>query len=173
MTEPLTLQEALKTAIEYETRVRDLYQEAVGKATEDIGRRIFQTLANEEQGHLDYLESRVAEWEKTGSVVAEEVETVLPSPERITEGVAALEKTMEGRDWSVELELLRRALQAETETGDFYRRMVGELPPEHAKLFRRFMEIEDGHQALVQAEIDALSGSGFWFDSMEFRPEAG
>ena len=38
---------------------------------------------------------------------------------------------------------------------------------------RRFMEIEEGHQAIVQAEIDALSGHGAWFDFTEIRFEMG
>lgn len=40
-------------------------------------------------------------------------------------------------------------------------------------MFRHFLEIEDGHTAIVQAEIDALEGNGFWFDFAEFDLEAG
>ena len=39
------------------------------------------------------------------------------------------------------------------------------------KMFARFVEIEEGHQAIVKAEIDAVSGSGFWFDFNEFSLE--
>ena len=39
------------------------------------------------------------------------------------------------------------------------------------EMFRRFVEIEEGHQKIVQAEIDCVSGAGFWFDSMEFKLE--
>ena len=39
--------------------------------------------------------------------------------------------------------------------------------------FGRFLEIEQGHQAIVRAEIDALTGMGFWFDFQEFDLEAG
>ena len=49
--------------------------------------------------------------------------------------------------------------------------MVSELPPEGRALFERFLEIEQGHVAIVQAEIDAVSGLGFWFDVQEFRLE--
>jgi hypothetical protein len=34
------------------------------------------------------------------------------------------------------------------------------------------VEIEAGHEAIVQAEIDALNGLGFWFDFTEFRLES-
>jgi hypothetical protein len=51
--------------------------------------------------------------------------------------------------------------------------MVRELPPEGQSLFSRFLEIEDGHGAIVQAEIDNVKQMGFWFDLKEFDLEAG
>jgi peptide deformylase len=39
-------------------------------------------------------------------------------------------------------------------------------------MFARFLEIEEGHARIVQAEIDTLTGMGFWFDVQEFRLEA-
>ena len=68
---------------------------------------------------------------------------------------------------------MRRALAEEEETSAFYQRMVRELPPEGQALFGRFLEIEDGHATVVQAEIDSVSQMGFWFDLKEFDLEAG
>jgi len=51
--------------------------------------------------------------------------------------------------------------------------MVRELPEEGQNLFSRFLEIEDGHAAVVQAEMDSVSHSGFWFDLKEFDLEVG
>jgi len=39
-------------------------------------------------------------------------------------------------------------------------------------LFSKFLEIEDGHLAIVQAQLDSVQGMGFWFDIAEFRLEA-
>jgi rubrerythrin len=69
--------------------------------------------------------------------------------------------------------MLQKALLAEIETANFYQRMVKELPADHQPLFKRFLEIEEGHQLIVQTEIDQLSGFGFWFDFQEFDLEAG
>ena len=68
---------------------------------------------------------------------------------------------------------IKKALDAETETSSFYRRMVDELPEEGKVMFSRFLEIEEGHQAIVQAEIDALSGAGYWFDFPDISMEMG
>jgi hypothetical protein len=49
--------------------------------------------------------------------------------------------------------------------------MVSTLDGEGQQLFKRFVEIEEGHEAIVQAEIDCVSNSGFWMDTMEFGLE--
>jgi hypothetical protein len=51
--------------------------------------------------------------------------------------------------------------------------MVATLDADGKRLFERFVEIEEGHLAIVQAEMDLVTGSGYWFDTGEFRPEAG
>jgi rubrerythrin len=171
----MTLEEAIKTAIDFEIKVRDTYKEACESATDDKGRRIFQTLADEEQGHIDYLESRLGEWQKTGSITKEELTTVVPAAKVIEAGVLKLQDTVGGEPdakYTVELEMLKKALAAEIETGAFYKRMVDELDDEGQQLFARFLEIEDGHRAIVQAEIDSVTGTGFWFDFREFDLEA-
>jgi len=66
--------------------------------------------------------------------------------------------------------MLRKALKLEQETSKFYARMVAEMG-EDGKLFARFLEIEEGHQSIVQAEIDYLEKSGHFFDFQEFTME--
>jgi len=106
-------------------------------------------------------------------VEATRLETAVPARHRIQAGIANLEKRMDDVDHSTELEMLKRALAVEEETGDFYKKMVRELDATGRKFFERFVEIEEGHYAIVQAEIDALQGNGFWFDFMEFNLDAG
>ena len=80
---------------------------------------------------------------------------------------------MDIKDRGTELDMLRHALAAEHKTSAFYRQMVAELPPEGQALFQPFVEIEEGHVAIVQAEMDALTGTGTWFDVLEISLEAG
>lgn len=170
----MKLEEAIQTAIQYETKVRDLYEKATAEATDDVGKRIFGLLAKEEQEHLDYLNDRLDEWRKEGKIVVEKLPTFVPSQETIRRGVASLDAKMgDKRDRTAELEMLKRAHAAETETSEFYRRMVNELDAEGQRMFERFVEIEQGHDAIVRAQIDTLTGLGFWFDVMEFDLEAG
>jgi rubrerythrin len=70
------------------------------------------------------------------------------------------------------MRLLKRALDVEVETSAFYVRMVDELPADGRPLFERFVDIEQGHQAIVQAEMNAVAGNGYWFDMAEISMEA-
>jgi rubrerythrin len=132
-------------------------------------------LAEEEQGHINYLESRLIEWQRDGRLSDEKLRTVLPAAERIKVGVKRLRSQVAQRkgNHAAELDSLRQALAAEEETSAFYLLMVRELPPEGQELFSRFLEIEDGHAAVVQAEIDSVNQMGFWFDLKEFDLELG
>jgi len=170
----MNLKEALTTAIGYETKVRDHYTKGAEAILDPRGKKMFQTLAREEQGHLSYLGSRLDEWHATGKVSTPELATVLPPVEWIDAARAKVAKSPAGTiAVQGEIELLKIALELERSTSGFYRQLVDTLPPAERPLFARFLEIEQGHLAIVQAEIDALAGHGSWFDVMEFRLEAG
>jgi rubrerythrin len=167
----MNLEEAITTALDYEGKVYRTYREAMERATNEVGRRVFKTLCDEEKGHLDYLRQRLDEWRSTGTVTVEELDTAIPDIPAIHEGVQRLRERVAGKPTSkigTELEMLRRALQVENETSAFYQQMVRSLDAEGKRLFERFVEIEEGHKAIVQAEIDYVSGTGFWFDTKEF-----
>jgi len=135
---------------------------------------MFTVLAREEQGHLAYLETRLAEWHKSGTISSPELATELPSSQWIDEAKAKVAQSPAGTiAVQGEIELLKIALELERQTSGFYRQLVDTLTLAERGLFARFLEIEQGHLLLVQAEIDALAGHGTWFDVMEFRLEAG
>jgi len=171
----MDLKEALKVSIDYEHKVRDHYRKGIEKIADPRGKKVFETLAREEQGHVDYLESRLQAWTETGKIEPGELKSVVPpkvdwigaSRRRVARGPSKMVAS------KTELELLRIALDLERRTSAFYRQLVDTLEPEHRPLFARFLEIEGGHVNLVQAEIDSLNGIGTWFDVLEVSFEAG
>lgn len=167
----MTVEEAIKTSIVYETKVRDVYFGAVDAAKREDAKRVFQLMADEEQRHVDYLEAKLQQWNEDGTVTADGLTTSVPSAETIERGIETLEEKVGGKEGTVELQWLRKAHGVERETSDFYQRMVNELPDEAKGLFKRFLEIEEGHLALVQAQIDQALGTGYWFDVREFDLE--
>lgn len=174
----MDLQEALGSAIDFEHRVRDHYADCARKTKDVLGQKVFATMAREEQGHVEYLEARLTEWRTSGVLTPGDLPTVLPPPAWLREAGSKIAASAlapggsAGHGGLPELDFLKEALELERKTSAFYQDMVGKLEPAHRELFSRFLDIEDGHVTLVQAEIDALVGHGHWFDFMEFRLEA-
>ena len=164
----MKLEDAIITALAYEKKVRDLYHSGISRIEDESGRKIFETLSREEQMHLDYLERMLDRLREEGRIDAEELKTEIPAAEVIKKGVESLKSkaAIDAKDGDVSL--LRKALKLEQETGDFYKKMVEELDAEGRLFFKRFVEIEEGHLAIVRAELDHLSGTGYWFDFREF-----
>jgi len=167
----MTIEEAIRTAIQYEIRIRDIYRQAAASVADDVGRRVFDTLRDDEQHHIDYLQHKLAQLKETGKIDATRLDSVVPSGEAV-ERESAKVKSLMARDFlGIRRQMLSKALEAEIETSDFYRKMVDELPAEGQALFARFLEIEDNHIKAVQFELDYLSKTGYWFDFKEFDME--
>jgi rubrerythrin len=173
----MELDEAIQTAIEYEAGVHRTYQEAMQRATDAKGKRFFEVLRDEEMGHLKYLRERLEEWIQTGSIQVAQLDTAVPSREAIDHGLQEIREKLAAEATSgkgrhmTELDLLKKALDVEADTSNFYKEMVRTLDGDGRKLFERFVEIEEGHQAIVQAQIDSVNGMGVWFDSVELALE--
>ncbi len=167
----MTLEEAIKTAIEYEVKIRDVYREAEEAVGEEAGKRIFGTLGNDEQRHIDYLQHTLEQLKSTAKLDLAELQSAIPSRQNISREAAKI-KSLVAKDFhGIRKQMLSRALKAEIETSDFYRKMVDELPTEGRALFARFLEIENNHIDAVQFELDYMSKTGYWFDFKEFDME--
>lgn len=167
----MTLGEAIQTAVDYETRIRDIYVQAADRVADPVGRRLFRTLADDEQYHIDYLNKKLEQWQRSGRLTVEALQSSVPDLDTIIKNADRLEKRMSEEDRGDEKQMLSKALTVEVETSNFYRKMVAEMSQEGQDLFSRFLVIEDGHIDTVQAELDFLSSSGYWFDWKEFDME--
>ena len=166
--------EALKIAINYEHKVRDHYVKGTAQIEDASGKKVFETLAKEEQGHVDYLESRLKIWIETGKMEAGDLPMYLPKVDWIQAARRRVSRKPSKKiATKSELELLRVALDLERRTSAFYKNLVSTMDQAHLPLFSRFLEIEEGHVNLVQAEMDSLNGIGTWFDVLEVSFEAG
>ena len=167
----MTIEEAIKTAIEFETRIRDIYQEATAAVDDEVGKRIFETLCKDEQHHIDYLQHKLRQLQDTGTIVPERLDSIVPSQEVVNREAEKV-KSLVAKDFlGIRRQMLSKALETEIETSDFYQKMVNELPAEGQALFERFLEIENNHIKAVQFELDYLSKTGYWFDIKEFDME--
>jgi rubrerythrin len=167
----MQLEEAILTAIEYETRVRDHYLSSTDRIRNKAGRRVFELLASEEQGHIDYLLACLGRWRRDGTIGTFTLQSALPSAAELQKALIPVEGQHPSEILDDERQVLDVALNLEMETSDYYRRLVGQLQGAAQQMFAGFLAIEDGHVVVVQAQIDYLSDNGFWFDFNEFNQE--
>ena len=169
----MNIEEAIKTALDYENKIMGVYVQYAEKFKSETGRKIFETLGKEEEEHVNYLESKLEEWKKNGKVTPEALKTVVPDKDTIKKNVKGLKKVAKQESTDTEIEYFEKALEMEIQTSNFYKKLVQELPEGEKELFEHFIAIEEGHEAIVSAEIDNARGLGFWFDFQEFDLEAG
>lgn len=167
----MRLDQAIQTAIAYEIRIRDIYRDAAQRSGDPIGQRVYRNLAEDEQRHIDYLESRLDQWRGSGKITLKDLDTAIPSLKSLQQAAADIATRLTGETRTDEKQALSKALKAEIETSRFYQEMVDTLTDEGQKMFARFLEIEKGHIDAVQAELDFLSKTGYWLDFKEFDME--
>jgi len=57
------------------------------KVTDEVAKRIFKVLCNEEMGHIDYLREHLDEWRKTGEISEKKLRTSIPTRAPIDAGL--------------------------------------------------------------------------------------
>ncbi len=170
----MKLDNAIKTALQYEAGVYKAYLEAAGKASDEAGKRIFRALEEEEMGNIQYLQERLHEWETTGKIHAKELGTSGPTREAINKSLQGVRKALKLPNHNTlvtELELLKHALVAEGKVSLFYKEMAAIQDGEAQKLFQHLVEMEEGHKEIVEAEIDFVRGNGIFHGQLEFGRE--
>jgi rubrerythrin len=167
----MLIEQAIKTAIEYEQKIRDVYREAAKASSDEVGRQIFSALAADEANHVSYLVRQLERWVTDNKITWEDLKIVLPKAAEMSVNLNHVKEAMEPSKKRDELALLEQARDAERETCDFYEKIVSELPPEGKALFQQFLTVEAEHFNVVQFQIDSLTGSGFWMGWPEFDME--
>ena len=114
---------ALQTAIEYETELRDIYFEAAEAEEDQKGKQFFQSMGNDEQGHLDYLQDRMKTWRDSGKLSAEKLSSTAPSRQEIERQAAAVKSLVGDESRGLKSQMLSKALKMEIKTSEFYERM--------------------------------------------------
>lgn len=167
----MTVEKAIESAIEIEKKIRDLYAQALAECPGQAGQRILAMLKDDEQYHMDYLSKRLEEWRQQGDIQLEPLKSIIPSAGEISKHMQRLKKTMATDDRGMLQQMLSKALKVEVETSEFYKNTFIRFKGKTRKMFARFLEIEDGHIDAVQAELDYVMKTGYWFDLKEFDME--
>jgi rubrerythrin len=159
---------ALKIAIEIEDQGLITYLKFARQTKDEFGKNIFLQLAIDEYEHRYILERQLAK------ILASEVWTKIELPKTEIERLAPLIrdklKRTKGESGLNDVDALQTALELERRAGQFFRNQsLATRVPEAQALFLRLAEWEDVHYDIIQAELDTIQHTGFWFNVAEFK----
>ena len=141
--------EAVKTAIITELRGLEIYKAAAERTTDPSARVMFQSLANDEQHHKDFLEQNFRSLLQKGEwSVPATPENLSPLDESEVITPQFLKRVKGG---SFEMAVVAAGCELELSAINFYTKAADECPDEESsKVFRFLADWEKGH-------LDALN----------------
>jgi rubrerythrin len=138
--------EVLGTALELERKGFLFYKKAERETENETGKKMFAQLAKEEEEHLDRLKTMFTNL----------------YPQKTHKEIPLFDTDVS--EYAGEVEAVKIAIEMEEKSIEFYRKWAkGNLQ----SLFKELIEFEKGHLELLQAELDYLVRTGFWFDYFE------
>ena len=160
----------LRTGIKLEKNGLQSYLEFAFNTKDVTGKNMFIKLSRDELTHMDTLEKQLDNlacgkvW-KCEEIPHSIIEKLTPQLRKSDK-----QKSDKGAD---ELGALKTALTLEKESIDFYNSAKTKISNSDAiKMFDRIIEMEESHYDLIQAEIDHIESTGFWFGIPEFSLES-
>jgi rubrerythrin len=165
MTDPETLA-ALATALEAEKQSLRTYLRLAWDTRDASGKQMFIRLATDEFEHMRLLETWQADMRPPGAIEPSAIERLVPK-------LSDKSLQIRGTQGQHQLAALTTALDLEKSARTFYEEQGRLAREEPARvLFNRLAEMEAAHYTLIQAEIDSIQETGFWFGLPEFTLES-
>ena len=156
---------ALATGLEAEKQSLRAYLRLAWETRDASGKQMFIRLATDEFEHMRLIENWLA-----GRPPAVIETSVI---ERLMPRLSDKSLQMRGTSGQHQLNALNTALELEQSARDFYEEQARQTASGPARdTFKRLAEMESAHYALLQAEIDNIQQTGFWFDLPEFTLES-
>lgn len=168
MSDQTTAVKALKTAIEIEDQGLLNFLKFARQTKDTTGKNMFIRLAMDEHEHRLIIEKQLTNLMEGKPLIKikipkSEIEQVAPT-------IRDKQQKTRGESGLLEIDALNTALDLERKAAEFFREQANLISDADAKaLFIRLAEWEDAHFDLIQAELDSIQGTGFWFGIPEFQ----
>ncbi|UCF49615.1 MAG: ferritin family protein [Thermoplasmatales archaeon] len=163
MDEIKNIKDAIKTAIQMEKDGYSFYKKAAVQTSNEMGRSIFESLANDELLHLDVFQKMFQD-----NVGEEEWKNLVDSSKKYANIKIFPKdlKTMEGvNPESDEMDALRIGMDSEREAIDYYNNILENITdPDMKNIINEIIEQEKNHYLILEQEFNHLDKTGYWFD---------
>lgn len=159
----------VKIGIEIEKNGMKNYLDFAFRTKDQTGKNMFIRLSRDEFDHMAVLEKELESLSSQKSWLKEEIpESII---EKISPKLRDIDK-IKSEEGVGELGALKTALELEKRSIEFYKSSGDKVKDKHAvAIFGRLVEMEESHYDLIQAEIDHIENTGFWFGIPEFSLE--
>ena len=157
------VKDAIKTAIQMEKDGYAFYKKASSQTSSEMGKEIFESLANDEQLHLEVFQKLFED-----KIEKSEWNDLVNSSKKYTEiDVFPKDlKQIEGANPDAnELDAIHIAMDSEKNAIDYYGKIKEKINEEEIKkIINEIIEQEKNHYSILQEEFDHLSKTGYWFE---------
>jgi rubrerythrin len=150
--------DALEIALKMETDAIKFYSEAAKKTNYPAGKKMFETISQDEKRHLEMISQIIKGLQVTAKDVSpmKNVKTVFESMKN-----EMLKKAAATTD---ELEAFKIAMQMEKEGMEFYQKTLAKAKTDKEKaLLERLIQEEQQHYAIFSNSYQFLANTGNWF----------
>lgn len=163
--------EILRNAIIMEVEGEKFFSKAALRMKHPQAKEMFVSLATQERRHVRVLEEELQRLERGDSWISPSSVKGSAAPDdsifREAEGAKGPLDPKAG-----ELAVIKFGMEVERKSVEYYRRAGAEVENARAKeVFNWLVGEEAGHLAILNAEYDLRSKSGFYFDVPEFSLE--
>jgi len=165
---PSDAMKALKMAIDIEDNGLLTFLKFASQTKHEIGKNMFIRLAMDENEHRRILEKQLQHLSEGRPWV--EIDVPKSEIEKVAPLITDKQQRTAGDAGLAEMDALKIALDLERKAAKFFREQAeAATDPNARNLFERLAQWEDAHYDLIQAEMDSISNTGFWFNVPEFR----
>ena len=161
---------ALEIALSTEKNGLKTYIDFAYRTHDESGKNMFIRLAADEFEHMTILEKQRESIQEKECWIAVKLEK--SEIEKLTPALKEKVKKVKGSEGLDQMSALQTALDMENRAIKFYAEQVQISTDLKAKdMYIRLVKMEQAHYELIQAEIDYIEKTGFWFDLREFSLE--
>ena len=165
--------EILRNAISMEIEGKEFFEEASGKVKHKRAKDTFISLVKQEQRHIDILSAELSRLSdgKGWASLAEMKDTASAYDRKSVFKDKDIKRIRLSPD-AGELEVLKVGVEVEKKSIEYYRGAANQTTDQNAKeIFTWLVGEEAGHLTILSAEYENRTGSGFYYDDMEFSLE--
>ena len=157
----------ISEAIKLEINGQAFFKHAAEATANELGKKMFTRLAQEEVKHLETFSRLFSSVIKSDDWKKQVRDEELRGPSTVIQQLADRMKRAEGQS---EVEALRIGMELEQKAVDFFSGTAAGMTDAAAReIFEKIADEERFHYDLLLAQYDSVTGSGFWLDSSEFK----